>query len=129
MIYTSYFGKYKGDNSVCIAIGANWFKGERASELIPDEKLVYWYKNKISYINSIKDKFENEKYIKNLKYKVCEIYKKEYLKQLNKLNPADIYNKYNEKVLLCFEKTGEFCHRHIITEWLKNAGYECQELI
>ena len=47
---------------------------------------------------------------------------------LAKLNPNDIYEKYDGKVLLCFEKSDDFCHRHIIREWLNFFGYECKEL-
>ena len=38
---------------------------------------------------------------------------------LSKLNPIDIYNKTRGKVLCCWEKSGEFCHRHIVLKWLR----------
>lgn len=31
-------------------------------------------------------------------------------------------------VLLCYEKPGDFCHRHLVAEWLTNNGYPCKEL-
>ena len=40
----------------------------------------------------------------------------------------EIYEKYNNKIFLCFEKTGDFCHRHIVSSWLKYHGFECEEL-
>jgi uncharacterized protein (DUF488 family) len=32
------------------------------------------------------------------------------------------------KVLLCYEKSGDFCHRHLVAEWLRRYGYEVKEL-
>lgn len=125
MIHTSYFSKYKGDNGVCIALGAAWYKGPRAPELAPYPKLIQWYKWACSQINTL----ENKDYAAIKRKEIEETYKKEYLRQLSLLNPEEIYNKYNGKVLLCFEKPGDFCHRHILAEWLRNAGFQCEELI
>ncbi len=30
-------------------------------------------------------------------------------------------------VLLCWEKSGSFCHRHLVSDWFKKGGYECEE--
>ncbi len=30
--------------------------------------------------------------------------------------------------LLCYEKTGENCHRHIVSQWFRDAGIECSEV-
>jgi hypothetical protein len=125
MIHTSYFSKYKEDNGVCIALGANWWKGERAPELAPSPKLIYWYKSSIANINTLEDK----EYANLQKLRVEEVYKQKYLEQLSLLNPAEIYAKYDGKVLLCFERPVDFCHRHILAEWLRNAGFKCEELL
>lgn len=29
--------------------------------------------------------------------------------------------------LLCYEKPGEFCHRHLVAEWLREYGVEVEE--
>jgi uncharacterized protein (DUF488 family) len=34
---------------------------------------------------------------------------------------------YNDVALVCYEKSGDFCHRNIVAEWLRNAGYEVKE--
>lgn len=34
----------------------------------------------------------------------------------------------NNDILLCYEETGEFCHRYIVGEWLNNAGFNVCEL-
>ena len=31
--------------------------------------------------------------------------------------------------LLCYEKTGSFCHRHLVSKWLRENGYEAEEII
>lgn len=53
---------------------------------------------------------------------------------LSVLNPADVYNRLEELsggqdiVLLCYEKSGDFCHRHLVADWLsKNLGIEVKE--
>jgi uncharacterized protein YeaO (DUF488 family) len=33
----------------------------------------------------------------------------------------------NDVALVCYEKTGGFCHRHLVAEWLKKAGYDVDE--
>lgn len=35
----------------------------------------------------------------------------------------------NNRILCCFEKPSDFCHRHILAQWLKDNGYECEELM
>lgn len=125
MIYTSYFGKYKGTEGVSIAQGARWYKGERATELAPSPELLNWYKLTMLNLNIHTDKEYVRFETKNIQRK----YEEKYLQQLNKLNPAKIYNKYDGKVLLCFEKSSEFCHRHILAKWLRDAGFDCQEII
>ena len=31
-------------------------------------------------------------------------------------------------VLLCYEPAGEFCHRHVLSAWLRRQGVEIREL-
>jgi uncharacterized protein YeaO (DUF488 family) len=52
---------------------------------------------------------------------------------LSKLDPhqvvADIkrYASGKDIALVCYEKSGSFCHRHIVAQWLRDAGYEVCE--
>lgn len=55
--------------------------------------------------------------LKNDANKYTELY---YSQILNKLNPIDVINDLRNCLLLCWEKPNIFCHRHIITEWIKN---------
>ena len=50
----------------------------------------------------------------------AEQYKKEYVEGvLSKLNPTEVYEQTRGKVLLCYENRSQFCHRKLITEWLR----------
>ena len=55
-----------------------------------------------------------------------EIYKKE---TLSILDPIEISNKYKDSIFLCYEKTGDFCHRHIVSSWLSENGIVVEEVI
>lgn len=123
MIYTSYFAKLKSlpkdiiPISIC-AKAPNWYKGLQYKVLAPTYDILMKYKQD----GNIED------YIKNF-----------YDKVLNKLNPSEVvfdlgrladkdntYYSYNI-CLLCYEKPSDFCHRHLVAEWLRKDGYECEE--
>jgi hypothetical protein len=29
--------------------------------------------------------------------------------------------------LVCYEKSTDFCHRHLVADWLRDNGYDCEE--
>ena len=42
-----------------------------------------------------------------------------YDKILNELDPYQVFKELGENsVLLCYEKPGQFCHRHLVAKWL-----------
>ena len=57
-------------------------------------------------------------------YKEGKITKREYTNRyynefLDKLDPAKTYQELGEDaILLCWERSGIFCHRHIVANWL-----------
>lgn len=58
-----------------------------------------------------------------------------YKGMLDLLDPEDIAREYDGKVLVSWEgyedrkKTKlKFSHRHIVSEWLRKAGFECREM-
>lgn len=108
-IQTSYFSKYKGDNGINIAIGKpKFYKGPSYPDLFPTWELLKHYK----------------------KYNDKEYYVLEYQKQiLLKLNPDKVYDDLKDKVLLCWERSGEFCHRRIIAAWVyRYTGHIVNEI-
>ena len=33
----------------------------------------------------------------------------------------------NDIALICYEKPSDFCHRHLVAEWLNQNGFKCEE--
>lgn len=116
VLYTSYFGNVHnispGPRLVSIARGTpQWFKDEtlppQFDMVAPEYPLLKGYKaGKIS-----KDEYVGI-----------------YLKQLSRLHVPNFVSYYDGSVLLCYEKVGDFCHRHILAMFLKRYGFRIEEL-
>ena len=123
MIYTTYFAKLKKlpDNIIPIAICAKPPKGYTGAiyrPLAPKYDFFQKYKNTgdvgeftENYIGQVLNKLNPVSVVTNLYYQVGMA-----------PNTCDI-------ALVCFEKSTDFCHRHLVAEWLTTAGYECKEWI
>ena len=106
-IYTSYFANTKSvNNTVAICTGVpDWYKGEIYSALAPGWDIVMEYKN------AVKDGKPLNQIIAN--------YSRRYENEiLAYLDPEEVYNDLKGKVLLCYEKPTDFCHRHLVRVWL-----------
>jgi len=59
-----------------------------------------------------------------------EYYTKAFNEQvLARLNPHAVAEELGDgAILLCYEKSGDFCHRHLVAEWLRAAGIPCAEI-
>jgi uncharacterized protein YeaO (DUF488 family) len=116
MIYTSYFSskKYKPEDGVAIARWCSFWPGLTFKTLAPSEELLSWWKSL-----PLEERASSD---------AQDFYEKLYRAQLSKLNPAEIATILDGKTLLCFERSDEFCHRHIVAKWLREAGFECEEL-
>lgn len=114
---TSYFAKYKGDNGVSIAqITPSWYIGKEYKKLAPKYWILYKYK---------KGEIDEDQYIE-LFYKHI----------LSKLDASIVYTELkkligsDDIVLLCYEKSDKFCHRHIVAKWFEEElGIDILELI
>jgi len=108
---TSYFAKkIKFINPVSIAGKCpDWYKGKEFKKLAPK----YWFFKK--YKEDHDKKFYTEMYYKEV---------------LNLLDPKTIYEELGENsTLLCWEKSGSFCHRRLIANWLEiNLNIKVPEL-
>jgi hypothetical protein len=121
MIYTTYFAKLKKlpENIIHIAICA---------------------KPPVGYNGHIYRALAT-KYDFFAKYKIdgnAKEFTENYVGQvLNQLNPVKVVTELYYQLglapntcdiaLVCFEKSTDFCHRHLVGEWLREAGYECKE--
>lgn len=112
MIYTSYWGNLKKlievfgkDKIISVSRYCDFWNGKRCSKLFPSEGLLNGYKKGV--INE-------------------EEYKIVFRDYLDNLNAENCYKVFNGCVFVCYEKSG-FCHRHIISEWLRDNGFDCKE--
>ena len=98
---TSYYSKYNGKSPNAVSIAAkapSWYKGREYKKLAPK----YWFFKKY------KEDGDEDFYIKHY-----------YKEVLNELDPKEIYEELGEDaVILCWEASDKFCHRHIVAEWL-----------
>ena len=123
MIYTSYFAKIKElekNNIIPISICAktpDWYKGLQYKKLAP----------KYGFFMEWKKNHDNGYYIKHFQAEV-----------LDHLDATDVIMDFsrllycfnvgeNDIALICYEKPSDFCHRHLVTEWLNQNGYKCEE--
>lgn len=117
MIYTSYFAKLRKlpENIMPISIcgkAPNWYTGKQYKKLAP----------KWSFFSVWKETHDNDYYIKHFQKEV-----------LDTLNADDVVKKLEEMsegkdiALICYEKPGDFCHRHLVADWLAKNGYSVCE--
>ena len=104
MIYTSYFANWRNfpNNFLPVSIAnrsPKGFKGVFYEPLLPGNRLVNDYKNSI---------------ISNLEYTI------KYKEKLDRLDPIITCRDLDDCLLLCYEKSEDFCHRNIVREWLSD---------
>ena len=107
---TGTFRTYKGDNALSIAIYPPLdYTGAQYLPLTPDRQTFFAKKA---------DEIDEAEYEKQYRERV-----------LSKLDANEIYKRFQQSVLLCWEDAGEFCHRRIVAEWLElNLGIRVDEL-
>jgi len=119
---TSYFAKYKGENAVSIAGKCpEWFKGREYKKLAPKYWFFNAYKKRMKEIE--KEVLEDKNFMKDYFVDQAEdLYKQRYYKEvLSHLDAKQVYEELGENaILLCWEKSDQFCHRHLVAEWLEN---------
>ena len=108
---TSYYAK-SSNNFYAVSIAGrapDWYRGKQYKKLAP----------KVWFFKRYKEDGDEE------------FYKIQYQKEvLDKLDPREVYEELGENaVLLCWEKPGKFCHRHLAAAWLtKHLGIMITEL-
>lgn len=133
MIYTSYFAKLKSmpDNIIPISIcgkAPSGYNGLQYKKLAP----------KYNFFIEWKQNHNNDYYIK------C--YKEQVLKTLDAIKVSkeldDMLVSYTASIgynidlqqspqiaLICYEQPEDFCHRHLVADWLNKNGILCKEYI
>ena len=123
MIYTSYFAKLKSlpNNIIPISIcgkAPDWYKGLQYKKLAP----------KYDFFMKWKENHDNDYYIKCFNEQVLD--KTDILtviRDLIDLSNADGSLVGKNICLICYEKPSDFCHRHLVADWLNKNGFECKE--
>lgn len=123
MIYTSYFANIKKIDGICYAVSglvpsfyndlmvsnSNIYK--RYIDFAP--KKYWWQQWKIGKLN-------NDQFVK--------LYQETVLNQIDINNVLKQFNQHNKDIfLLCYQKPNDFCHRHLICQWLNKNNIECKQ--
>lgn len=125
-MYTGYFAKiktYEKAGLIPIAICGgipNWYKGLWYKKLAPKWSFFNEWKNGTEH------KGDNDYYIQHFNNEVLD-------KLSVSLVVEDLQKIANTKntdkiILLCYEKPGDFCHRHLVADWLTKNGLKTIEL-
>lgn len=113
-VYTSYFANSKalakaGIMQISIArYSPKWFTGPRYTYVAPTSFML-------------SSGCSHEEYLKR------------YQGILDSQNPQRVMNaiaqisRGQDVALCCYEKPGDFCHRHLLSEWLRKNGYDVVE--
>lgn len=106
-LYTSYYAR-NGKHPQAISISAarpRWYPNiGHMPELAPDWELVKAYKSGEINVNG---------YIERFWQLIAE----------RDLDPFEVVKQIPDgSVLLCYEKPTDFCHRHLVAEWLNMTG-------
>ena len=126
MIYTSYFAKIKSlpeyiiPVSICAKV-PTWYEGLQYKKLAP--KYDFFMKWKENHDNNYYIKCFNEQVLNELNVVTV-------IKDLINLMPKDSISEYslNKTIcLVCYEKPSDFCHRHLVADWLNKNGFTCKE--
>lgn len=123
MIYTSYFAKLKeleNHNIIPISIcgkAPDWYKGLQYKKLAP----------KYGFFMEWKRNHDNEYYIEHFQKEVLDgLDATEVILDFSRM--AYGFNAgENDIALICYEKPSDFCHRHLLAEWLNQNGFKCEE--
>ena len=128
-IWTSYFANLKTleDNGIyCVAICnkiPTFFKGPNIESVSPNNSILWEYKK------SGETDVDRERYKQRYINEVLCAYRfhPEYFTQLLESFSASENNK--DIALLCYERPEDFCHRHILAEWLNEriSDYHIEE--
>lgn len=106
-IFTSYFGNVKKLSSAGIKMISislykpKFFYGIEAKNVAPRSSMIFGDLSHEQY---------EERYRKEVLGNVDAV---EFIKMIEKMSQG------SDIALCCYEKPGDFCHRHILAEWLK----------
>ena len=134
MIYTTYFAQLRNlpPNIIPVSIcgkAPKWYTGLQYKILAP----------KYGFFMEWKKTHDNDYYIKHFNEEVLsQLSALRVLTDLQMLIPNEVKSEmqspfYNNPdwhiALTCYEKPQDFCHRHLVAQWLFKNGFECKEWV
>ena len=119
-IYTSYFAIMNTLPEGCIPVSIarhtpKWYAGVCCPEIAPTASMIRRWKEDSQHVKYTKDD-----------------YLVDYVAILDRINPK-AFVAWLESLggysvaLLCYEKPDDFCHRHLVADWLHKNGFSCEE--
>ena len=122
-MFTGYFARlkaYEAKGLIPVAIcgkAPDWYKGHEYKVLAPKWEFFNEWKNG-------EHEGDNDYFTKHYKEEVLDkLYVQQVVNDLLKFGPLA------KIVLVCYEKTGDFCHRHIVADWFNTNGIGCIEYL
>lgn len=123
---TSYFANMKNITNPIAICGwvPKFYTGPRYMKLAPKKEWFFKWKelkNSGKYTDEEMEKMYIDLYNRTV---------------LSFLNPNDVWNELcaiypdtpsDDITLICYEKPGDFCHRHLVSKWLREAGFDIEE--
>ncbi len=115
-VYTSYYGNLKKLNANNITpIGVSLY----TPKYVKVSCLKYVAPHKAMLFGGLSKEKYTELYYKDV---LSRVNPKEFLKDVEMLSQG------KDVALLCYEKPGDFCHRHLLADWLnEKLGLEIKE--
>lgn len=126
MLYTSYYARIRKfpESFIPVAISRGipkWYDGLTYNKLAPLWETVDTYKNNVDHDPAYWQNWYDEQYIATV---------------LDKLDPLTVQRELQElvgedniPVLLCYEKSSDFCHRQLVVNWFARAHIQAREAI
>lgn len=115
-IYTSYFAQLRNLQKkdifpISIArFSPKWYKGLRVLDVAPEPYML-------------RDSETREKYILDYQKILNSLNVEAFIEKIEKLSGG------KDVALLCYEKPNEFCHRHLLADFLNQKGYSIEEFV
>ena len=132
MVFTTYFAQLRNlpSNVIPISICARapqWYSGIQYKKLAP----------KYDFFMEWKQNHDNDYYVEHFSSEVLELLDvRRVMNELQVALPDEVKvqmqapfwsSKDWHVALVCYEKPSDFCHRHLVADWLRQNGYECSE--
>ena len=108
MIYTGCYGKCKSGNLISIS-------GDHGKKVNFNGKFIREFAPKLSFWKIWEDNIGKIDVYENTKFYIREYYKQ----VLVNLDIEQILSEEVDPILLCYEDSNEFCHRHILAEYIE----------